>query len=160
MKTRSIWHWVVLATGLVWAANLVAQEHPEHPTGKKSKAKAEAEVTVADMSKAIKGYCTKDAQLKGGYFLIYDPVNKKTLELTLDKVHEERLSKVSDGLYFACSDFKGTDGKTYDLDFFMKGEKKLEVSEVSIHKVDGNPRYGWVQEDGLWKHKSTEEQAK
>lgn len=148
---------VFLLGVLAWVGSGWAQEHPEHPTAKKT-SKPEAEVTVPDMSKAIKGYVNKDTQLKGGYFLVYDPVNKKTLELTLDKVHEERLSKVSDGLYFACSDFKCTDGKTYDLDFFMKGDKsKLEVSEVTVHKVDGNPRYTWVQENGLWRKKPTEE---
>ena len=150
-----------LAAGLVLilSARFLAQEHPkEHPTAKKEQKKTGADVTVADMAKAIKNYVNKDTELKGGYFLIYDPVNKKTLELTLEKVHEEKLSRVGEELYFACSDFKATDGQTYDLDFFMKGGKlKLDVSEVSIHKEAGQPRYGWVQQNGLWKKKPSEE---
>ena len=151
---------LTLAVALAFAAQKVrAQEHPkEHPTAKKTEKKAQADVAIADLSKAIKEYVAQDAKLKGGFYLVYDPVAKKTLELTLDKVHEEKLSKVADGVYFACADFKTSDGKVYDLDIFMKGDKsKLEVNEVTVHKESGNPRYGWVQENGLWKRKPTEE---
>ncbi len=154
---------LTLAVALAFVAGKVAaqehpQEHPkEHPTAKKTDKKAQADVSMADLSAAIKNYVAKDAELKGGYYLVYDPVNKKTLELTLDKVHEERLSKVVDGVYFACADFKASDGKIYDLDIFMKGDKsKLQVNEVTIHKEAGNPRYGWVEENGVWQRKTAE----
>jgi len=140
---------------LLNGGNALAQEHPtEHPKAKTEAKKTDATLTMADLSKAIKDYVAKDAKLKGGYFLVYDPVSKKTLEMTLDKVHEDRLSKVADGVYFACVDCKATDGKVYDVDIFMKGDKsKLEVNEVSVHKVDGSPRYGWAEEGGVWKKK-------
>ncbi|HLG93989.1 MAG TPA: hypothetical protein VI546_04065 [candidate division Zixibacteria bacterium] len=140
----------LLTRGSVWA-----QEHPtEHPKAKTESKKSEAALATADLSKAIKEYVAKDAKLKGGFYLVYDPVSKKTLEMTLDKVHEDRLSKVADGVYFACVDCKATDGKVYDVDIFMKGDKsKLEVNEVSVHKVDGAPRYGWEEEGGVWKKK-------
>ncbi len=157
---RPIRHWGVmvltLAVGVVFAAGKVmAQEHPtEHPKAKQQPKKTEASLTMADLSKAIKEYVAQDAKLKGGFYLVYDPVAKKTLELSLDKVHEERLSKVADRVYFACADFKASDGKLYDLDIFMKGDQsKLEVNEVSVHKVDGTPRYGWAEEEGVWKKK-------
>jgi hypothetical protein len=61
---------------------------------------------------------------------------------------------VGEGLYFACSDFKATDGKTYDLDFFMKdSDAGLAVTEIMIHKEEGNPRYSWYEEGGIWKRK-------
>ncbi len=156
MKHYTRWGMVVLSlfVGLVFAAGkLVAQEHPtEHPKAKPEAKKTEASLTTADLSKAIKDYVAQDAKLKGGYFLVYDPVSKKSLEMTLDKVHEDRLSKVANGVYFACVDCKATDGKVYDVDIFMKGDKsKLEVNEVSVHKVDGSPRYGWAEEGGVWK---------
>jgi len=130
-------------------------EHPagEHPKGDK---KADhSEVNMKQLAKAIKGYVSKDSALKGGYFLVYDSVTKKTLELKLDKVHKKRLAKVGPGVYFACADFKATDGKTYDLDIFMKGHsaKHLRVTEVSVHKVDGKARYGWVEKKGIWSKK-------
>ena len=162
MKHTTRWGVLVLTllVGLVFAAGkVVAQEHPtehpkEKPAAKQQSKKTEAALTMADLSTAIKEYVAQDAKLKGGFYLVYDPVSKKTLELTLDKVHEDRLSKVTDGVYFACVDCKATDGKVYDVDIFMKGDKaKLEVNEVSVHKVDGAPRYGWAEEGGVWMKK-------
>jgi hypothetical protein len=133
-----------------------AQEHPEHPT--KTAPKAKVEVTREMMAKAITDYVNQDAKMKGGYFLVYDPQAKKTLTLTLDKVHQDRLSQVDEHLFFACSDFKSTDGKLYDLDFFMKGKEtstgmELGVSEIMIHKEGGKARYTWYEEGGIWKRK-------
>ena len=150
------------AVGLISSLVLVpfsagfAQEHPEHPT--KAAPQSKMEVTKETMAKAITDYVSQDAAMKGGYFLIYDPQAKKTLTLTLDKVHQDRLSQVDERLFFACSDFKSSDGKSYDLDFFMKGKEsasgmELTVSEIMIHKQDGKPRYSWYEEDGSWKRK-------
>jgi len=119
-------------------------EHSEHP-------KAAAPVTKEGMAEAITGYITKDTALKGGYFCVYDGKAKAPLALMLDKVHQDKLAKVGDGLYFACCDFKAADGKMYDLDFFMKAAPMgLMVSEVAVHKEAGKPRYGWVENDGVW----------
>ena len=163
MKHTTRWGVLVLTllVGLVFAAGkVVAQEHPtehpkEKPAAKQQSKKTEAALTMADLSTAIKEYVAQDAKLKGGFYLVYDPDAKKTLELMLDKVHEDRLSKVADGVYFACADFKASDGNVYDLDIFMKGDKsKLEVNEVTVHKVDGTPRYGWKEEGGVWKRQA------
>lgn len=128
----------------------------EHPKGhKKSRKHSRGKISIKDLSKAIKGYVKDDAALKGGYFLVYDPVAKETLQLTLDKVHKDRLAKVGDGVYFVCADFKTPEGKVYDLDIFMKGHHadSLMTTEVSVHKVDGKARYGWVEKKGIWRKK-------
>jgi len=129
-------------------------EHPEHPGGEHPSEHPSArakEVTKESLAEAITSYIKKDAELKGGYFCIYDPKAKAVLVLALDKVHQDKLAKVSDDLYFACCDFKAVDGKMYDLDFFMKSSPAgLMVSEVAIHKEAGKPRYGWVEKDGVW----------
>ncbi len=135
----------------------VAQEHPEHPAKEHpehpSKGKATA-VTVDQMAESITDYVAADAKLKGGFFFVYDATTKKPLQLTLAKVHKEKLSQVGDNLFFACSDFKEAGGKTYDLDFFMKSvDGQLTVSEVMIHKEEGQPRYAWYEEAGMWKRK-------
>jgi hypothetical protein len=138
------------------AAGAFAQERPEHPEEAAKAERAEVSVTQEMMAKAIEDYITKDSALKGGYFTVYDAQANVPLALKLDKVHQDKLAKVSEGLYFACSDFKATNGKMYDLDFFMKAtDSGLEVSEVMIHKEAGNPRYGWVEEDGVWTRKNT-----
>lgn len=149
---------LVILFGLLffsWSGGLLAQEHPaEHPTKAAPKAKAKAGVTKEMMAQAIKDYVEKDAQMKGGYFLVYDTKSKKPLTLTLTKVHQDKLSKVGDSLYFACCDFKTAEGKAYDLDFFMKGaDSNLSVSEVMIHKEEDKPRYSWYEENGIWKRK-------
>ena len=136
----------------VVAMGAVAQEHPEHPT--KGKAEQTSKVDKESMSVAIKSYIADDTELKGGFFLIFDSKSEKPLALKLAKVHEERLSKVGENLYFACSDFNNTDGQVFDLDFFMEEvEDKLVVTKVLIHKEDGKPRYTWYEDNGLWKTK-------
>lgn len=126
-----------------------AQEHPtEHPTSKKETLTKEA---LAD---AITDYVNKESNLKGGYFLFFDGQQDEPLALTLDKVHKERLATLSDGVYFACADFKATDDDMYDLDIFMKGdEHDLEVTEINLHKKNGEARYTWVEKDGIWSKK-------
>ena len=69
------------------------------------------------------------------------------------KVHDDRLAQVGDDTFFACTDLKGKDGSMYDLDFFMNGKSAddLRVTQVSVHKKDGVPRYDWKEEGGIWK---------
>jgi len=146
-----------IAFALLTGPAIYAQEHPEHPTKVKKENLTRAEVsavTVDQMSAAITAYISTDSELKGGFFLCYDASAKKPLQLTLDKVHQERLSQVGDNLFFACSDFKSSGGKVYDLDFFMESKDgQLAVTEIMIHKEDGKPRYSWVEKDGVWNRK-------
>ena len=142
---------VVLFIGTVSA---FAQEHPtehpsehpsEHPTSDKS------DVTKETLAMAITDYVNNDAELKGGFFMVYDKEQGKALALKLDKVHKERLATLGHGVYFACADFNATDGNVYDLDVFMKdSEQGMEVSDISVHKSNGEARYGWVEKNGVW----------
>jgi hypothetical protein len=123
-------------------------EHPrEHPQGSQ-----QAGISKDDLADAIQNYVKKEANLKGGFFLVYDKAVGRTLTLTLDRVHRERLSRVAADTYFACADFKTSEGKTYDLDIFMMGpsKDKLQVTEISVHKEDGKERYNWVEKNGVW----------
>ena len=109
-------------------------------------------------------------KLKGGYFLFYDPQDKKVLALRLDKVHRERVAHTGGEVYFACSDFrsfgslelkeggraefKQEGGVIYDLDFWMKrDERGLNVTQIMVHKVSGKPGYNWHEKEGVWKQK-------
>ncbi len=130
----------------------LAQEHPEHPEKKEHPAAAEQKMSLDELADAITGYIEHDAKLKGGWFLVYDAVDKKPLMLQLDKVHRDHLSSLGEGVYFACSDMKSSDGALYDLDFFMKkNEHGIETTEVAIHKKAGKARYDWKEENGIWK---------
>ena len=135
---------------LALGTSALAQEHPEHPKEKPSVAQSDT-MSLDALADAITLYINQDSKLKGGYFLVYDAVDKKALALKLDKVHRDRLSGLGGGVYFACTDMKTDDGMLYDLDFFMRRNPHgIETTEVSIHKKAGKPRYGWKEEDGVW----------
>lgn len=134
------------------ATTALAQEHPEHPEKKVEHPESAETMTLDELADAIAGYIAQDSKLKGGYFLVFDPVDEKPLMLKLEKVHKERLSALGGGVYFACSDMKASDGTVYDLDFFMKRMgNRIETTEVAIHKKAGVARYGWNEENGVWK---------
>jgi hypothetical protein len=130
-----------------------AQEHPEHPEKSEEHPTSSAELSVEDLAVAVKDYVNDESEK--GYFIMKDEESGKKLKLTLDKVHKERLSALGDDTYFVCADFKGTDGNTYDVDIFMKGENKeaLVATDRSVHKVNGKERYTWHEVDGVWKKK-------
>jgi hypothetical protein len=131
-----------------------SQEHPEHPTKKTAehrKQGAEAkQVSTADIGTGIKSNI--DAKTKkspdGKFHVKYEG---QDLSLDLVKVHDDRLQDLGSGKYFACVDMKGTDGKTYDIDFFLTGQPgKMKVTDTSVHKIDGKPLYNWKEENGKW----------
>lgn len=123
------------------------KEHPEHPEDK-----AASGMTLDALAVAITEYVERDAKLKGGFFLVYDTVDKKPLQLQLVKVHKDKLATLGDGLYFACTDMKAANGTVYDFDFFMQQtDEGIETTEVTVHKKSGKPRYGWKEVDGTWK---------
>lgn len=140
---------------ILWVGGVTAQEHPEHPKEHPSEhpehPSTKAKVTIETLAAAIEDYINEDAELKGGWFMVWDEKSKEPLALKLEKVHKEWLSAIGGGVYFACTDLKSTADKIYDLDFFMKDtEHGLKVTEVSIHKESGEPRYNWKEKNGVW----------
>ena len=128
---------------------LFSQEHPEHPEHP-TKGGAEKRVSTADISTGIKNDI--DAETKkssdGKFHVKHEG---QDLALDLMKVHDDRLSDLGGGKYFACVDMKGTDGKIYDIDFFLTGQPgKMKVTDTSVHKIDGKPLYNWKEENGRW----------
>ena len=129
------------------------QEHPEHPTkgGGHEKKGAEAKrVSTADISAGIKNHIDTETKKSpdGKFHVNYQG---QDLDLDLIKVHDDRLQDLGGGKYFACVDMKGTDAKTYDIDFFLTGQPgKMKVTETSVHKIDGKPLYNWKEENGKW----------
>jgi hypothetical protein len=149
--------------GLVLApvVPLTAQEHPRAPqqsqsqqlpqTTKGAPQAAMTQATMSDVSDGLKrfisGYAEKSRDKK-----FHIPYQRKDLALDLVKVHDDRFSSLGGDKYFACVDMKGTDGKIYDIDFFMLVKPgKLTVTETSVHKINGKPLYNWKEEKGVWK---------
>jgi hypothetical protein len=142
------------------ASLIFSQEHPEHPKKttehpKKggehpTKVSKPKQVSTADISAGIRKNI--DAKSKGTpdskFHVTYEG---QDLAMDLVKVHDDRLQDLGGGKYFACVDMKGTDGKTYDIDFFLTGQPgKMTVTETSVHKIDGKPLYNWKEENGKW----------
>lgn len=122
---------------------LMPDEHPElaHLT----------QVSTDSLAEAITSYVAAESKQRGGIFPILAPDGGESLGLTLATVHRERLSRLADGRYFACADFKDTSGNTYDVDIFMRAESKgLVPADIIIHKVNGTPRFNWAERDGVW----------
>jgi hypothetical protein len=120
------------------------KEHPEHPKGAKK-------VSTEDIDKAIRSHIEKTAAASGGKFPVKDDVLNKTWELDLVKVHNDKLQALADGRYFACVDFKAADGTMVDVDFFMKKDgEAMAVTDTTVHKINGKPRYSYQEKDGIW----------
>src|SRR4029453_4630698 len=127
---------------------LFSQEHPEHPEHPKAGG-AKKQVSTADISAGIKKNITAETNKSDGKFHV--KYESQDLVLDLIKVHDDRLQDLGGGKYFACVDMKATDGKTYDIDFFLTGQPgKKKDTEPSVHKIDGKPLYNWKEENGTW----------
>ena len=137
---------------------LFAIEHP----GKKVKEKSE--VTLEDVAIFAEEYVQKNSE--DGVFKHYDKNTEQWLELTLDKVHRERLSRIKKNEYFVCADFKGKDGKMYDIDFFVSGKDKsklkVDKKSIAVHKVNGKEYYTWNynEKKDVWEKKAIKAEKK
>jgi len=98
---------------------LFSQEHPENAEHPKAGG-AQKKVSTGDISAGIKKNITAETNKSDGKFHV--KYEGQDLALDLIKVHDDRLQDLGDGKYFACVDMKGTDGKTYDIDFFLTGQ--------------------------------------
>jgi hypothetical protein len=145
---------IAVAVALLFtpAASILAQEHPEHPkkSGEHPKEGAEKQVSTADISAGIKQNIEAKSK-KSTDSKFHVKYEGQDLALDLIRVHDDRLSDLGGGKYFACVDMKGAEGKTYDIDFFLTGQPgKMKVTDTSVHKIDGKPLYDWKEENGKW----------
>ena len=151
---------VAVASFFAPAVAVRAAEHPEHPQksaqpppsrGAEHPQAQAKEVSKADISTGIKKHIDGETK-KSSDKKFHVKYQGKDLALDLIKVHDDRLSSLGGGKYFACVDMKATDGKTYDIDFFMSGQAgNMKVTETSVHKINGKPFYNWKEENGVWK---------
>ncbi len=113
------------------------------------------EVSKADISAGIKKHIDSETK-KSTNRKFHVKYKGQDLALDLIRVHDDRVSSIGGGKYFACVDMKATDGKRYDIDFFMTGQPgNMKVTETSVHKINGEPLYNWKEVNGIWKKVST-----
>ena len=106
---------------------------------------------MSDVSDGLKRFIN-DYSSKAADKKFHIPFQKKDLALDLVKLHDNRFSSLGGDKYFACVDMRGSDGKMYDVDFFMIVQTgKLTVTGTSVHKINGKPLYNWKEEKGVWR---------
>ena len=95
---------------------------------------------------AIRNYVQQLEEGEAG-FTIKDSETDATRKLELVRVHE-RVGKTG-SLYYSCTDMQDvTNGELLDLDFDVNASSEgLEVVDVRIHKVDGEARYTYDDQD-------------
>ena len=163
MITRLIIAAFVLSLFLPGVPLLAAGEHPSAPQQSQlqqfpqttSRAQQNSmqtrQVSTAEISVGIKKHIANDTK-KSSDRKFHIKYGGKDLALDLVKVHDDQLSSVGGGKYFACVDMKATNGTIYDIDFFMAGQPgSMRVTETSVHKINGKPFYNWKEESGVWK---------
>jgi hypothetical protein len=127
------------------------QQLPQVTTSAPQSGTPTMEVNKANISAGINRHIASDRK-KSGDKKFHVNYRGKDLALDLVKVHDDRLSSLGDGKYFACVDMKATDGTIYDIDFFMAGQPgSMRVTETSVHKINGKPLYNWKEQGGVWK---------
>lgn len=142
---------LLVAVALVVWLGARAQEHPKSEHPKKEHPAAAKPVSTADLEAAIRAHIDGTAKKNNGSFPVKDDVLKKTWQLKLVRVHTDRLTQLDDTTFFACVDFSAADGTLVDVDFFLKGkEGKLEVTDTSVHKINGVARYLYQQKGKFW----------
>jgi hypothetical protein len=127
------------------------QQLPQITTRTQKNSMQTRQASNADISAGIKRYIANDTK-KSKDRKFHVKYGGKDLALDLVKVHDDRLSSLGDGKYFACVDMKATNGTIYDIDFFMAGQPgSMRVTETSVHKINGKPLYNWKEQNGVWK---------
>ncbi|MEK7774290.1 MAG: transglutaminase domain-containing protein, partial [Candidatus Zixiibacteriota bacterium] len=107
----------------------------------------EQNVSIEQIAVAIEGHIAEKSAADSGYYRLTHLGTE--LKLKLVRIHMEYLADLGGGLQFACVDLVGTDGPVYDVDFFLSGNPgNMTVTEVTVHKVNGQPLYAWEQNAG------------
>lgn len=120
------------------------QEHAGQEHAGKSAAAATT-ITAQDVKDAIHAHLDQETAQNDGHFVIEDEKLDKTWMLDFVKIHDP-VRIINDKTYFACMDFKEVGGdQVLDLDFWLEAtgqeSPKLKVTDVKIHKLDGEPRF-------------------
>ncbi len=123
-----------------------AKEHGGEESSKEHGGEAAIAPTNDEIRSAMEAYVLAESEATGT-FDILDPDTEETRKLELVLVHE-RVGKTGD-YYYSCADFKDTEsGEMLDLDLDVAdSDGTLSVVDVRIHKVDGEARYTYDEND-------------
>src|SRR5438045_7847498 len=107
---------------------------------------AKKEVSPADVSAGIKRDIASKSK-KSSDKKFHTEYKGKDLALDLVKVHDDQLSSLGKGRYFACVDMKAADGTAYDIDFLVAGKPgAMKVQAKGEQQVNGKAHNDWKEE--------------
>jgi hypothetical protein len=141
-----------LLAALTVGTTLWAAERPGTPLS----ATAGAAISQDSLARAVENYIAEKRDDKG-VFAMKDEQTGQQVHLTLDKVSKDNATVLAKDKYFMQSTFKGSDGKSYAVDFILKPAlmgSEIKVSDAYIQKVDGVERYRWMQDKDDWKRET------
>ncbi len=161
MKNRRM----LLTAALALALPAAAGEHPEHPKGHEHPGKEQADKhehpgreknaahkeLMKEFVRAVEDDIAAKTAGGGGKFTVSDDVLKKDWGLKLQRIHKHKIARLSENSFFACADFKETEGKgKLDLDFYVtKTGADWKVDKVLVHKVEGKPRFTYNEKNEM-----------
>ena len=141
----------IVFTGLIFALASCNSGNVKEEETKYSSSDVIPKVKIAQIEAGIKTYIREKTNPDDGFFYVKD--NDKELRMKLVRVHTEYLSNLGPKRHFACVDLADISGDVYDVDFFLSGDPgNMDVTETTVHKLNGKPFYTWKQEENkTWK---------
>lgn len=141
---------------LGWMMTLAACQPAPEENNEKEEQKTEhsekdtTRVDIADIESGIRNHIREKTKAGNGYFHVEH--KGEELQLKLVRVHTEYIANLGPQRHFVCVDLAEESGDVYDVDFFMKGKAgNMQVTQTTVHKLNGRPFYTWQQhKDGTW----------
>ena len=123
-----------------------SKEHAGQPQEQADQVAQGLEPQPEQIRQAIRDSISQIEQEEGA-FTIDDEVMGSARTLTLVRVHD-RVGKTG-GFYYSCTDMQdASTGELLDLDFDVElKDGELDVVDVRIHKLNGQPRYTYDEND-------------
>lgn len=131
----------------------------EKKTKNSEQPRATKKVSIGEIEQGIKSFIQNKTEENDGFFQVTD--RGHDFKMKLVRVHTEYLSNLGPKSHFACVDLADESGDVYDVDFFLEGEPGfMNVTETSVHKLNGKPYYAWKQQpDKTWNRVPVKEAA-
>lgn len=155
-----IWAPCVLLVAVCLLARVTARAQLEHPAEEHVSGKP---VTTADLEKAIRAFIRQKTKASSGEFVLEDNALAEEMaktagyevsvvwHLKLVRIHTDKLTQLDERTYFTCVDFRTADGRTVDVDFYVKnGNGKVTGADTAVHKINGEARFSYQQKDRFW----------
>ncbi len=141
---------IILLGAIMFA--LASSCHEKKEANVHERKKNTRKISIGEIESGIKNFIQEKTKENGGYFQVHD--RGQEFRMKLVRVHTEYLANLGPKSHFACVDLADESGDVYDVDFFLNGEPgAMDVTETSVHKLNGKPYYAWKQRQNKTWHR-------